>query len=61
MKEKARKEGELRELAMKARMERGGAPAGGGLAARMDAGGACNGVCAVRFGMCAVRHERRCS
>eukprot|EP00798_Chlamydomonas_sp_ICE-L_P005031 gene5031-34818_t len=38
MKEKARKEGELRELAMKARMERGGGPAGGGLAARIDPG-----------------------
>ena len=44
--EKARKEAELRELALKARMERGGAPAaaaaqavaGGGLAARMDTG-----------------------
>ena len=37
LKEKSKKEVELRELAMKARMEKAGP--GGGLAARLDAGG----------------------
>lgn len=38
LKEKSKKEVELRELAMKARMEKAGP--GGGLAMRLDAGGA---------------------
>ena len=44
LKEKSKKESELRELAMKARMEKAGpgAVAAGGLAARLDNGGMCS-------------------
>ena len=44
LKEKAKKEAELRELAMKARMEKGGAV---GMASRMDAAGESDGRRAV--------------
>lgn len=48
MKEKAKKESELRELAMKARMEKAGAI---GMASRLDAGGELGGrVCGLGRG-----------